>query len=233
MLPLRDHQPGQTFPIVTILIILLCGLVFLYEISLPENRLEAFIGGYGMVPYEITTGRDVPPPSPQPVQATLITSMFMHGGWLHLIGNMLYLWIFGNNIEDVFGRIGFLIFYLVVGGAGHLGQILAGPGSRIPAIGASGAIAGVLGAYLVFFPRARIDTLVGRRVVPLPALMVLGFWILLQFVQGVATLSPEAREAVGVAWWAHIGGFAAGFIIAWFFRGRVRTAPSMGAYLPR
>lgn len=219
MIPLRDHLPGRSTPVVVFLIILVNVLVFLYEASLPEPRLEAFVQSYGMIPREITTGTDVPPPGPQPVYATLFTSMFMHGGWLHLIGNMLYLWIFGNNVEDVFGRFGFLIFYLVVGLAGSLGQILVGPNSQVPAIGASGAIAGVLGAYLIFFPKARIDTLMYNRVVPLPALYVLGFWIVLQFLQGIAALSPETGEA-GVAWWAHIGGFVVGAAIGIFFRSR-------------
>lgn len=220
MIPLRDHQPGLGTPVVVFAIILVNVLVFLYQVSLPGPRLEAFIEGYGMVPYEITRGTDLPPAGPKPVYVTLVTSMFMHGGWLHLGGNMLYLWVFGNNIEDVFSHIGFLIFYLVVGLAGSIGQIIVGPASRVPAIGASGAIAGVLGAYIVFFPRARIDTLLYNRVVPLSALYVLGFWILLQFFQGIVALSPEAAAAGGVAWWAHIGGFVGGTAIAVFFRGR-------------
>ncbi len=195
--------------------------MFLFEVSLPGPRLEAFIESYGMIPREITTSTDIPPPGPRPIQATLLTSMFMHGGWLHLIGNMLYLWVFGNNVEDVFGHVGFIIFYLVTGLAASFAQILVGPSSAIPNIGASGAIAGVLGAYWIFYPRARIDTLVGRAVVPLPAIYVLGFWIVLQFFQGIVALSPEAREAGGVAWWAHIGGFLAGLVVAVFFRGRV------------
>ncbi len=221
MIPLRDHQPGRLTPVTVFLIIALNVLVFFYEISLPQARLESFIESYGMVPREITTGVDTPPPGPRPIQTTLLTSMFMHGGWLHLIGNMLYLWVFGNNVEDVFGHIGFPIFYLVTGLAASFLQIAIAPSSRIPNIGASGAIAGVLGAYLIFFPRARIDTLVGRVVVPLPAIYVLGFWIVLQFFQGIAALSPEAAEAGGVAWWAHIGGFIAGLVIAIFFRGRI------------
>ena len=221
MIPLRDHQPGRLTPVMVYLIIALNVLVFLFEASLPERRLDAFVQSYGMIPREITTGVDIPPPGPRPIQTTLLTSMFMHGGWLHLIGNMLYLWVFGNNVEDVFGHVGFLIFYLVTGLAASFLQIVIGPNSRIPNIGASGAIAGVLGAYLIFFPRARIDTLVGRVVVPLPALYVLGFWFVLQFFQGIAALSPEVAGAGGVAFWAHVGGFIAGLIIAIFFRGRV------------
>jgi rhomboid family protein len=223
MIPLRDHQPGLRTPLVVVAIILVNVLVFLYQASLPKPRLDAFIEAYGMVPYEITHGVDVPPAGPRPIHVTLFTSMFMHGGWLHLAGNMLYLWVFGNNIEDVFGHIGFSIFYFIVGLAASVAQIIVGPASRIPAVGASGAIAGVLGAYLVFFPQAKIDTLMYRRVVPLPALYVLGLWIVLQFVQGIAALSPEAAAAGGVAWWAHIGGFLAGVVIAVFFRGQAAS----------
>jgi membrane associated rhomboid family serine protease len=222
VIPLRDHQPSRIVPLLVILIVLANVVVFLYEASLPPPRLEAFVESYGMIPAEITRGNDLPPPGPRPLYATLFTSMFMHGGWLHLIGNMLYLWIFGNNIEDVFGHVGFAVFYGVTGLAASLGQILASPASHVPAIGASGAIAGVLGAYLVFFPKARIDVLTYNRIVPLPAIMVLGFWILIQFLNGIAALGPEAAEA-GVAWWAHIGGFIAGVVIALVFRGRAAT----------
>jgi membrane associated rhomboid family serine protease len=223
MIPIRDHLPGRTTPVVVFLIILVNVLVFLYETSLPQPRLEGFVESFGMIPYEITRSEDIPPAGPRPLYATLVTSMFMHGGWVHLIGNMLYLWIFGNNVEDVFGRVGFLIFYLLVGLAGHVGQILISPASQIPLIGASGAIAGVMGAYLVFFPRARIDTVVFLfyfvRFIPLPAVAVLGFWVLIQFLQGAAALAPGALGG-GVAWWAHIGGFVAGFASGLLFRGR-------------
>ncbi len=226
MIPIRDHLPGRATPVVVFLLIALNVVVFLYEQSLPEPRLEAFIQGYGMVPYEITRGVDIPPASPSPIYATILTSMFMHASWLHLGGNMLYLWIFGNNVEDVFGRLGFLIFYLVMGVAAAAGQIFIAPAAQIPLIGASGAIAGVLGAYLVFFPSARIDTLlliplglVFVRVIPLRAVYLLGFWILLQFIQGAMALGGAGG---GVAWWAHIGGFAAGALVGLFFRGRAQ-----------
>ena len=206
---------------VTFLLIAISVLVFLYEQSLPVPRLEAFVESYGMVPIEITRGVDIPPAGPQPVYATLFTSMFMHGSWFHLGGNMWFLWIFGNNVEDVFGRIGFPIFYVVMGIAAAFGQILIDPASQIPTIGASGAIAGVMGAYLVFWPQARIDTLIFFfyfiRVVPLSAVFVLGYWILIQFLQGVPAL---AGLDGGVAWWAHIGGFAAGALVGLLFRGR-------------
>ncbi len=206
---------------VTFLLIAISVLVFLYEQSLPVPRLEAFVESFGMVPYEITRGVDIPPAGPQPVYTTLFTSIFMHGSWFHLIGNMWFLWIFGNNVEDVFGRVGFPIFYVVMGIAAAFGQILIDPASQIPTIGASGAIAGVMGAYLVFWPQARIDTLIFFfyfiRVVPLSAVFVLGYWILIQFIQGVPAL---AGLDGGVAWWAHIGGFAAGALFGLLFRGR-------------
>ncbi|KRT75678.1 MAG: peptidase, S54 (Rhomboid) family [Armatimonadetes bacterium CSP1-3] len=221
MIPLRDHLPGRSIPVVTFLLIAISVLVFLYEQSLPVPRLEAFVESYGMVPFEITRGVDIPPAGPQPVYATLFTSMFMHGSWFHLGGNMWFLWIFGNNVEDVFGRVGFPIFYVVMGIAAAFGQILIDPASQIPTIGASGAIAGVMGAYLVFWPQARIDTLIFFfyfiRVVPLSAVFVLGYWILIQFLQGVPAL---AGLDGGVAWWAHIGGFAGGALFGLLFRGR-------------
>ncbi|MBI3976434.1 MAG: rhomboid family intramembrane serine protease [Armatimonadetes bacterium] len=225
MIPLRDHLPGRTTPVIVFLLILINVLAFLYENSLSQPRLESFVESFGMIPYEITRGEDLPPAGPEPIYATLFSSMFMHGSWLHLIGNMLYLWIFGNNVEDVFGRLGFILFYLVVGLAGHLGQIFIDPASQVPLIGASGAIAGVMGAYLVFFPRARVDTVIFMfyfvRFVALPAIYVLGFWILIQFVQGALSIGGAGG---GVAWWAHIGGFAGGVLIALLFRGRAAQA---------
>jgi membrane associated rhomboid family serine protease len=217
-------------PIIVILLIVASTVVFLYEQSLPGPRLEAFVESYGLIPYEVTHGVDVPPPGPTPVYATLLTSVFMHGSWFHLLGNMLYLWIFGNNVEDVFGRLGFLVFYLVMGVAAGAGQILIAPASQVPVIGASGAIAGVMGAYFVFWPRARIDTLllvpfglVFVRVIPLPAIVVLGLWFLLQFLQGASSALSGAAEG-GVAWWAHIGGFLAGAAVGLLFRGRAAAA---------
>ncbi len=221
MIPLRDHLPGRSAPVVVFLLIAVNVLVFFYEQSLGPS-LESFVQSYGMVPYEITRGEDLPPAGPTPIYATLLTSMFMHGSWLHLIGNMLYFWIFGNNVEDVFGRIGFLLFYLVMGAAAAAGQILIAPGSQVPLIGASGAIAGVMGAYLIFWPQARVDVLVFYfyfiRVVPLPAIVVLGIWILMNLLQGAYALGGLGQG--GVAWWAHIGGFAAGLAAGVLFRRR-------------
>jgi membrane associated rhomboid family serine protease len=221
MIPLRDDIPSASRPITTYLIVALCTGVFLYMLSLGSApRVEAFILQYGATPAEVT-GRA----GGNPVQAypTVITSMFMHGGWLHLIGNMLYLWIFGDNVEDLMGHVGFAMFYLIAGVAATLTHVFLNAGSTVPMIGASGAIAGVLGAYLVLFPRARILSLVPfgfySRIAEVPALVFLPIWFLLQFLQGVADI---AGAGAGVAWWAHIGGFVAGIILVPIFARRRR-----------
>jgi membrane associated rhomboid family serine protease len=221
MIPLRDDIPSAARPITTYLIVAICTAVFLYMLSLgSEPRVEAFILQYGVTPADVT-GRA----GTSPVQAypTIITSMFMHGGWFHLIGNMLYLWIFGDNVEDLMGHAGFAIFYLIAGVAATLTHVFLNAGSTIPLVGASGAIAGVLGAYLVLFPRARILSLVPfgffSRIMEVPALFFLPVWFLLQFLQGVADI---AGTGGGVAWWAHIGGFVAGIVLVPIFARRRR-----------
>jgi membrane associated rhomboid family serine protease len=197
--------------------------VFLLELLFDATGdLERFIAGYAIIPYELTQGEDLNPPSLQPAFLTLITAMFLHGGFMHIFGNMLYLWIFGNNIEDNMGSFRFLIFYVACGIAAGLAQVAIAPVSRIPNIGASGAIAGVLGAYLIMFPGAQVETLVFLgyfiRVIRLPALFVLSFWIVIQLFQGA--LSFGATQSGGVAWFAHIGGFIAGLILVHGFRRR-------------
>lgn len=223
MIPLRDINPTRTFPVVTVLIIAANVLVFLYELILPSNQaLTRFVSSVGVVPYEIVHGVDLPPPSLQPIYLTLFTAMFLHAGPIHIIGNMLYLWIFGNNVEDAMGALRFFVFYLLCGLGASAAQIAVGPNSRIPNIGASGAIAGVLGAYILLFPRARVDTLLILgyiiRIIRLPAILVLGFWIVIQLFSGVASLGMP--QAGGVAWFAHIGGFAAGALLVNVFRRR-------------
>jgi membrane associated rhomboid family serine protease len=221
MIPLRDDNPSSSRPLVTYLIITINALVFLYMLTLgSQAAIERFVFAYGAIPGEIT-GRV----GGEPVQEypTLITSMFMHGGWAHLLGNMLYLWIFGDNIEDLMGPGRFLIFYILSGLAAVWAHILTSPASKIPLVGASGAIAGVLGAYLVLFPRARIISLIPLgfflRVVAVPAILFLPIWFLMQFIYGVASLGAETA---GVAWWAHVGGFVAGAVLCWLF---VRRRP--------
>jgi len=214
MIPISDEGGRlRRFPVVTVSIIALNAFVFLYEMSLGDRSLQVFVLRYGVVPLEITSGRDLAPTIPWPIWATLLTSMFMHGGWMHIIGNMLYLWVFGDNIEDALGHGLYLGFYLVCGLAAAGAQILVDPSSRVPSIGASGAVAGVLGAYLLLYPKHRINSLIFLgyfvRMVQLPAMLVLGFWIVLQLFTGLASFGVET----GVAYWAHVGGFAAGMAL--------------------
>src|SRR5207249_2945098 len=176
---------------------------------------------YSVIPREIYTGQDYPPTiSPLPVYTTLFTSMFMHGGFMHIAGNMLYLWIFGDNVEDAMGSVRFLIFYLLCGLVADMAQIISNPLSQVPSLGASGAIAGVLGAYLVLFPHQRVKVWMGwlLGVVEMPAIIVIGLWGILQFVNGLGSLSQRTAQTGGVAYWAHIGGFTAGLLLVFLFR---------------
>jgi len=218
LLPLKDDNPTLTFPIVTIGLILANGWVFFHQISLDVVESQRFIFQWGAIPYQVVTGQTIYGPSPIPPYFTLISSMFLHGGFIHLFGNMLYLWIFGNNIEDTLGHFRFLLFYLVCGLFAALAQVLAGPGSTIPMIGASGAVAGVLGAYLLLFPGARILTIlfifIFIKFIRLPALFVLGFWFLIQF------MGVMGGSIFNVAFFAHIGGFVVGLILVKIFQSR-------------
>jgi membrane associated rhomboid family serine protease len=207
MFPIRDHNPSSRTPIVTWALIVVNVVVFLSyypSLSGSERHLMAFFDQWALVPAEVLSGAD---------GHTLLTSMFLHGGWMHLIGNMVFLWIFGDNMEDLLGHLGFLGFYLAAGLAAALGQIIAGPGSTIPMVGASGAIAGVMGGYLLFFPRARIDVLliivVLIKIITVPAWLMLGFWFALQLFNGMAMDVAGG----GVAYWAHAGGFLAGLVL--------------------
>lgn len=226
MLPFRDYNPTRTFPLVTISLIVLNVLVFLYMLSLQaqgDNVLAMFVKRAAVIPLTYTTGKGIPPGAPDPIFFTTFTAMFMHAGFLHLAGNMLYLWIFGNNIEDIMGPWRFLGFYLLCGVIATAAHIASDPTSPIPSLGASGAIAGVLGAYLVRFPFAQIDTCVFFifiTVIRLPALVVLAGWFILQLFQGVASLNTGALRGGGTAFWAHIGGFVAGMILVNLFQKR-------------
>ena len=216
MIPIGDVNPRRHFPIVTVSIIVLNVLVFLYQLLLPEAALDQFILRAGMVPHDLATDLGMA------TVGTLFTSMFLHGGWMHIIGNMLYLWIFGDNVEDYLGSLGYLLFYLLAGVSAGLAQVAANPASTVPTIGASGAIAGVLGAYAVLFPKARVRTLVIFigiiRFVQLSALVVLGSWFVLQLFSGLAAISSTASG--GIAWFAHIGGFLTGVVVAVLFKKR-------------
>ena len=222
MIPLRDSNPTRRTPIVTLALIGACFVAFAYELGLlatSEATLNAFITEWGVVPIDITSVWERGALASQET-ATLFASQFLHGGWLHLLGNMLYLWIFGNNIEDRLGRARFIVFYLGGGLVAALAQTAIDPSSPVPMIGASGAIAATLGAYLVLFPRARITTLVFLgffyQLINVPAIVVLGFWFVLQLMDGLASLGPD-RAGGGVAFFAHIGGFVAGALLARVF----------------
>ena len=212
MLPLRDENPTQRFPIVTVALILANIAVFVYQLLL-GNGLDAFVTQWSFVP-----ARFFADPSSLDQWLTVFTSMFMHGGWLHIGGNMLYLWIFGNNVEDRFGRLQFIAFYLVCGIIATFTQGFVDAASTVPHIGASGAIAGVLGSYLLLFPRTAVVTAIPIfffiEIARLPAGLVIGFWFLLQLASGVASLSATAAQAGGgVAFLAHVGGFVGGLLL--------------------
>jgi membrane associated rhomboid family serine protease len=261
MIPIRDTLPSRRFPVVTVALIVINLLVFLFQgylqTQLPRlndgiawqneglappgfdadaYRTHRLSGGdpslypisagnylitqYALIPAELLRGEDLPPTVPIPLWLTILTSMFLHGGLMHLLGNMLYLWIFGDNVEDAMGPIRFLAFYLLCGVAAALAQIAIDPGSAVPLIGASGAIAGVLAAYFMLFPYARVLTLIPifffLRLIPVPAVLLLGFWFLLQVISGAGSLGAGG----GVAWFAHIGGFVAGALLVFPLRRR-------------
>ncbi len=220
MIPLRDNLPTRHAPLVTLLLIGVNAYAFLTLCWLGTYGGQRYIMYYGLIPCSLTgscqvTGRAFSP------EVTLVTSMFVHAGFFHFAGNMLYLWIFGNNVEDAMGRVRFVVFYLLCGLAAAYGQILMGPASRIPMVGASGAVSGVLGAYLLLFPHARVLTLIPLgfflQVAEIRAVFVLGFWIVIQVLNGLLTFSYEGG---GVAWFAHIGGFAAGCVLVGLFKRR-------------
>jgi membrane associated rhomboid family serine protease len=232
MLPLKDDIPSRTTPVVTIALIAVNVVVFLYQLSLQvsgdtrgETALEAFVLEFGAVPCRISGLCAAVGDFPHPV-ATIFTSMFLHGGLLHVGGNMLYLWIFGDNVEDTLGHGRFLLFYLLSGVVAAAAQTVMSPASAVPMIGASGAVSGVLGAYLVLFPYATVLTLVMFifffRLVHIPALIVLGFWIVVQFFNGLGSFSTPGGED-GVAWFAHIGGFVAGIVFLLIIRPRAQA----------
>jgi membrane associated rhomboid family serine protease len=232
MFPLKGELSSRAAPVMTVSIVTLNVLVFLYQMSLqlgisfevdnPPHALEtaqAFVLEFGLMPCRLTNLCAFPEDQPSPL-FTIFSSMFLHGGFFHLAGNMLYLWIFGNNVEDTLGHTRFTIFYLLSGVAAAAIQVLTAPASEVPMIGASGAISGVLGAYLVLFPQSRVLTLVifgfFWRLVSIPAMVVLGFWIVLQILNGVGAFG----EAGSVAWFAHIGGFFAGMVLLIVMRPR-------------
>ncbi len=215
MIPLGDDQ-RRMFPFVVYALIAVNVWVFFAELGADET--DRFINAFALIPYDVTQNLALAPPSPPVPVLTIVTSMFLHGSWLHIGFNMLFLFVFGPAIEYVCGHVRFLVLYLLCGIAGGIAQIAIGPGSHVPALGASGAIAGVLGAYLVRFPFAQIRTIVPILIFPLflrlPAILVIGVWAATQFLNGFGTISDRAAESVGgTAYFAHIGGFCAGVLV--------------------
>jgi membrane associated rhomboid family serine protease len=222
VIPLHDDNPTRRLPVATVVLITVNVAVFVFQLTLPRYglTLEGFYQRAGLVPYEIANRVDVPPDGLVPVWATVFTSMFIHGGWLHIIFNMLYLWIFGNNVEDRMGRARFVAFYLLCGVAAAAAQVVVRPDSLVPMIGASGAVSGVLGAYILLFPRAQVLTVITLviffPIVMVPAWVLLLAWFALNLLQAATTIGAET----GVAYFAHVGGFAAGLVLVWLFARR-------------
>ncbi|NEQ30520.1 MAG: rhomboid family intramembrane serine protease [Leptolyngbya sp. SIO4C5] len=218
MVPLRDENPIRSTPYITYGLIGLNIAIFLFEIGLSPQALELFFDRWAVVPAQLSTSFQGAGPNPLQEWFTLISSQFLHGGFLHLGGNMLYLWVFGNNIEDRLGKVKFIIFYLGCGILAALSQWIFEPGSTVPTVGASGAIAGVMGAYILKFPQARILTLIPFfffiTTIRIPALFFLGFWFVQQALYGIASLGATADMGTGgVAYWAHAGGFIFGIVL--------------------
>ena len=230
LVPLHDDNPTRRFALLTAASVAINAAVFLYQLTLDERAGMFFVLGYGMIPAVLGGTGELPPyiDTPGP-WLTVVSSMFLHGSLMHVAGNMLYLWTFGNNVEDSMGRVRFALFYLACGFAAALSQALVDFHSEIPMIGASGAVSGVLAAYLLLHPHAKVYSFAFFRLAWLPAYFVLGFWIVVQLANGLM----EDADAGGVAWWAHIGGFAAGLVLLPFFKrrdvplfaGRTRTGP--------
>jgi membrane associated rhomboid family serine protease len=211
MFPVSDVIPSRTVPVVTIALIVINSIVFLYQWMLPQHALQIFVAQYALIPAYFSL-------------PTVLTSMFLHGGWMHVIGNMLYLWIFGDNVEDQLGHAGYLLFYHASGAVAAMGQVLINPDSMVPMVGASGAIAGVMGAYFVLYPQSRILTavfiLIFFDLVEIPAIFFLGIWFLMQLLSGVGSLGVSNASAGGTAFFAHIGGFITGLIVGGVLRMR-------------
>jgi membrane associated rhomboid family serine protease len=219
MIPLKDHNPTRRIPIVNLMLITANLAVFVYQYYYLPQGPAYLIRALGVVPHDLFENPAAGPHALLPAPLTVISAMFIHGGWLHLLGNMLYLWIFGDNVEDRLGHGRYLVFYFACGVIAALVHAAVFPQSKVPCVGASGAISGVLVAYLIFFPKARVSTLfvifIFIKVVRLPAVLLLGVWIVLQILGGMQSLTAAAG---GVAWFAHIGGLAAGVLLSLIMR---------------
>jgi membrane associated rhomboid family serine protease len=219
LIPLKDLTPRRSFPIITLLLILINVAVFIYQIRLPDHVAQIFVNTYAVIPAKIQLALAGHRYTLTQALLPLFTCMFLHGGWLHIIGNMWFLWIFGANVEDRMGPLAYLIFYLLCGVGSSIAQTAFSWGSHIPALGASGAISGVLGAYIVFFPTSQIYTLVTLFIIwfraRIPAIVFIGLWFVLQALSAFGSLGASGQiESGGVAWWAHIGGFVLGLLLA-------------------
>lgn len=232
MIPLKDTTPRRSFPFVTLLLIAVNVAVFIHQVLLPPHAQEIFIRTYAFNPRTVQLALQGHRHNLQQSLIPLFTSMFLHGGFMHILGNMWFLWIFGGNVEDRMGSAVYLLFYLICGLGSGITQLIFSWGSNVPSLGASGAISGVLGAYILFFPSSRILTLIPLFIIwftaRIPAFVFIGLWFVVQFLSGVGSISsPNAENAGGVAWWAHVGGFVLGLLLARGMGGR-RTSPSYG-----
>jgi membrane associated rhomboid family serine protease len=220
VIPLKDLTPRRSFPVVTLLLIAVNVVVFLHQISLTPSAGDVFVRTYGLVPAKISLALAGRRYTMIEALLPLVTCMFLHGGFLHIIGNLWFLWVFGANVEDRLGSLPYLVFYFTAGIGSGIAETLFSWGSRVPSIGASGAISGVLGAYIVFFPASRILTLVPLLIIwftwRIPAMIFIGLWFALQFLSGISSLGSQSVG--GVAWWAHVGGFVIGVIVALIVR---------------
>ncbi len=220
MIPIGDSTRRRTTPYVNVGIIVACVLVFLYELSLSAADVNQFFLDWGVIPVQLVDWLDSPSGVEEP--STVVASMFIHGGWLHLIGNMLFLWVFGDNVEDAMGHGRYLVFYLLAGLGATALLVFLDQDGVIPTVGASGAIAGVLAAYLVLYPRATVSVVIPWLwffgAFPVPAAFLIVFWFLLQLLNGVASIGADAGVTGGIAFWAHVGGFIAGLALVWVFR---------------
>ncbi len=227
MIPVGDSVRTRTFSFVNYGLIVANVIVFFYELPLGSGQeLNVFFFDWGAIPVELSNFVENPSSEGTEVLVTSFTAMFLHGGWLHLISNMLYLWVFGDNVEDTMGHIRYLAFYLLAGLGGTALQVFFDSDSRVPMVGASGTIAGVLGAYLVLYPRAMVSVFIPLLLfftVAVPAALLIGLWFLMQLLSGAATIGVAVGAEGGVAWWAHVGGFASGFLMVWVFRRRERA----------
>ena len=220
MIPISDAVRSRTFPFVNIALIVASVAVFIYELTLSTADINVFIVDHGIIPLQLVDWVQSPSGLEEP--GTVFTSMFLHGGWLHLLGNMLFLWVFGDNVEDSLGHLRYLLFYLLAGVGAVALQVYIDQDGTIPMVGASGAIAGVLGAYLILYPRATVAVLIPWLwffgAFPVPAVFLIGVWFLLQLLNGVAAIATATGVDTGIAFWAHVGGFLTGLALVFVFR---------------